>query len=105
MSNDIIYFQILVSSQTAKPSVTLHSSVVRSIVGDHVSIICEPSGIPTPEFAWMKLRKGARSIAMSQKKAFVIEDVQISDEGIYACRAWNRFGGAEARSRLNVSGL
>ena len=70
-----------------------------------MSIICEPTGIPTPEFAWMKLRKGARSIAMSQKKVFVIEDVQISDEGMYACRAWNRFGVAEARTRLNVSGL
>ena len=90
-------------NESSKPVVRVHPTVLNAIRGDRVTIDCAPLGIPTPEFAWMKLRKNARSILLSKRKLLVIEDVELKDEGTYACRAWNRFGNAEAYTRLSIS--
>ena len=86
-----------------KPSVTVQPNILNAVRGDRVLINCNPMGIPTPEFAWMRLRQDAPSIPVSKRNTLTIEDVQISDAGRYACRSWNTFGIAEAQTELIVS--
>ena len=90
-------------NESSKPAVKVSPKVVNAVRGDRVAIECSPLGVPTPEFAWMKLRENARSILLSKRNILIIEDVQLSDEGTYACRAWNRFGTVEAYTKLTVS--
>ena len=90
-------------NKSSKPAVKVSPKVVNAVRGDRIAIECSPLGVPTPEFAWMKLRDNARSILLSKRNILIIEDVQLDDEGTYACRAWNRFGNVEAYTKVAVS--
>ena len=90
-------------NESSKPAVMVHPKALNAVRGGSVELDCTPLGVPTPESAWVKLRRNARSILLSKRKRLTLEDIQLNDEGTYACRAWNRFGNAEAYTKLTVS--
>lgn len=96
-------FLFSVKNNSLGPTISINTSVVYAVQGERVTIDCQPLGIPTPEFAWVRPRSNAPSLPLSKENVLEIVDVQLSDEGRYVCRAWNRYGAAQANVELKVS--
>ncbi len=99
-----LHLSIAVHIRATKPSVTVSPNIINVNVGKRVEIRCMPSGIPSPEFIWVKLRENTQSQVLSSKRLLVLEDVRLTDEGTYACRAWNKVGIAQDMVQVITAG-
>ncbi|EHA98367.1 Hemicentin-1, partial [Heterocephalus glaber] len=85
------------------------TSEVAIMEGHPVQLLCEARGAPTPDIAWFKdgallalassevvYTKGGRQLQLGQ--------AQVSDAGVYTCKASNPMGVTEKATRLAVYG-
>ena len=54
--------------------------------GQRLKLECTAEGIPAPSFQWFR---GKQPLIDQCSSTLVIEPVQLSDDGIYSCRAMN----------------
>ncbi|KAL0829600.1 hypothetical protein ABMA28_003107 [Loxostege sticticalis] len=77
--------------------------VAEVVQGTRVRISCKASGKPTPKVQWIRngeaISENAESISYAD---LALEDVQLSDAGVYVCVASNEGGVGEEKIRLEV---
>jgi len=75
-------------------------------VGELVLLTCEVTGDPEPSVTWTK--NGNSSIPRAQFKSggriLVIKDVLPVDNGVYECKASNKFGESRTSTAVIVAG-
>ena len=75
-------------------------SMVTTLDGNRVSLLCEVSGVPTPQITWerdgVEIQRGG--------KFYSIDTADQGDSGNYTCIASNLAGKVKATSQLNVLG-
>ncbi|XP_043914327.1 hemicentin-2 isoform X2 [Protopterus annectens] len=85
------------SNQTTELSVLLN---------EHAKLHCDVQGAPVPRISWLKdslpLASNFKTTYLEKGQILQISKSQISDAGIYTCRASNSIGTAEKKFKLNV---
>ena len=89
-SNEITSPQIIIGLQTV--FVNLYQSV---------NLTCIASGNPQPSIAWYK---DGRVITDEISPLLVIQEVELSDRGVYNCTAKNTLGTASSSAVINING-
>ncbi|XP_071052422.1 basement membrane-specific heparan sulfate proteoglycan core protein isoform X15 [Onthophagus taurus] len=82
-----------------------HVSPVNQTVGQGttVEIHCDASGSPTPDVKWTRVHEKLGYNAHQIGNTLRIDNVDISDRGVYVCVASNEFGFSNNSSFLEVS--
>lgn len=73
----------------------------RVLEGDNVSLICNVSGNPHPNVAWV--RASDNSVLINDSKA-VLTNINRMESGVFHCLAWNGIG-ANASSNISIDVL
>ena len=88
------------------------SEITGSVVGASKRFECQVTGFPRPSVRWYK--DGVNVSALSRYKfeytadGFVVltlENIKLTDQGVYQCIAENLKGSAETTARLLVKGI
>lgn len=76
-----------------------------ALVGQRVVFDCSVDGEPTPSILWRREdgRMPIGRAGIMEDKALSIENVQITDEGLYICDAENIVGAVTAKASLVVN--
>ena len=97
-------------SSTVLPSIVDLPSPRTHTKGDHFELVCSFTGIPAPEIHWEKngsvllLREGMRVINTSGRSQLEINNLALSDAGVYSCSVTNVAGNVTKSVRLEVEG-
>ena len=73
----------------------------RVLEGDNVSLICNVSGNPHPNVAWV--RASDNSVLINNSKA-LLTNINRTESGVFHCLAWNGIG-ANASSNISIDVL
>ncbi|KAI1731928.1 immunoglobulin i-set domain-containing protein [Ditylenchus destructor] len=75
--------------------------------GTRLELNCAARGNPLPSVLWKKNGKSVQIGELSDPTSakFVVENVKISDAGIYSCRVENAHGSLDADFRISVDGI
>ena len=73
----------------------------RVLEGDNVSLICNVSGNPHPNVAWV--RASDNSVLINDSKA-LLTNINRTESGVFHCLAWNGIG-ANASSNISIDVL
>ncbi|XP_037084617.1 roundabout homolog 2-like, partial [Pollicipes pollicipes] len=88
-----------------KPFFLRPPSDVTSAVSRRVELACQVSGDPQPQIVWRRV--GAElpvgRVHVTDDKSLRIDDVRLTDEGEYVCRAENAVGSVTGSARLSVT--
>jgi len=87
-----------------KPVITNRPNDITVMQNANVILQCQATGDPAPVIMWRK-REGqipAERSRLLSDHSLRIENVQVSDDGIYVCQMENPFGSEEAEARLSV---
>ncbi|GBM98114.1 Hemicentin-1, partial [Araneus ventricosus] len=89
----------------SKPKFIIEPHSSTAVEGNNVNLDCRVYGEPKPTVTWTKdslpLQKNERVLILPNNTLKIVA-VQISDEGIYACRANNSLGSAMAEADIIV---
>ena len=97
-------------SSTVLPSIVDLPSPMTQTKGDHFELVCSFTGIPAPEIHWEKngsvllLGEGMRVINTSGRSQLEINNLTLSDAGVYSCSVTNVAGNVTRSVRLEVEG-
>ena len=58
-------------------------------VGDQLTLACMAKGKPAPKINWIK---NERTIPEETERFYHVNEVSVSDAGVYSCRASNQLG-------------
>lgn len=78
--------------------------------GTDVTLTCEAEGSPTPSIVWLKDSEALPSNSRIRhhenlyESTIYISDVQISDNGVYECKALNENGDDSMKTKISVHG-
>ena len=78
--------------------------------GDYFELVCSFTGIPAPKIHWEKngsvllLGEGRRIIKTSGRSQLEINNLTLSDAGVYTCSVTNVAGNVTRSVRLEVEG-
>ncbi|XP_076879021.1 leucine-rich repeat, immunoglobulin-like domain and transmembrane domain-containing protein 3a [Brachyhypopomus gauderio] len=108
-----VQFQRAELDQCVKPSVMTSATKITSTLGSNVLLRCDATGFPTPSLLWSRAdgtRVNTTVVKDSpgegvQCSILSLQGVQVSDAGIYRCKAKNVAGNAEAFVTLSVAGM
>nr|XP_034953253.1 ADAMTS-like protein 1 isoform X1 [Zootoca vivipara] len=85
------------------PAVTADiGSTVKTILGANVTINCQVAGVPEAELTWFKNKIKLAPGHYLQDGSLQIENVSLSDQGLYSCRAANIRGQITESTQLLV---
>ncbi|XP_052744750.1 hemicentin-1 isoform X2 [Bicyclus anynana] len=81
-------------------------SIIELKVGNRLMLPCEADGYPQPEISWTYFSKNPlikpRILEKEARNSFVLNNVQIHDEGLYTCVATNTESVANITYEVNV---
>ena len=95
---------------TARPTIVELPAPTTHTEGEHFELVCSFTGIPAPQIHWDKdvsvllLGEGMRIINTSGRSQLVINNLTLSDVGVYSCAVTNVAGMATRSVRLEVRG-
>ncbi|XP_033028892.1 ADAMTS-like protein 1 [Lacerta agilis] len=85
------------------PAVTVDiGSTVKTILGANVTINCQVAGVPEAELTWFRNKIKLAPGHYLQDGSLQIENVSLSDQGLYSCRAANIRGQITESTQLLV---
>ncbi|ELK07280.1 Hemicentin-1 [Pteropus alecto] len=78
-----------------------------AVMGGHpVQFLCEARGVPAPDIAWFKdgapLPPSSEAVYTRGGRQLQLGRAQVSDAGVYTCKASNAVGVTEKTTRLEV---
>ena len=85
-------------------TITGGASVKTVPVGGSLTLECQGTGIPTPEITWSRVDGPLPQGITIDGGLFVIEKVQLSHGGAYACNVTNRVGSVQSQVSVFVQG-
>ena len=96
------------SFPTARPTIVTLPAPTTHTEGDHFELVCSFTGIPAPQIRWEKdgsvflLGGGRRIINTTGRSQLEINNLALSDAGVYTCSVTNVAGTDTRRVRLEV---
>lgn len=90
------------------PSITVNQAVVRTNEEENIELSCQANGVPKPTIKWYKGNGGlplSNRLQYTTPNTMKIKSVQLSDAGIYTCRADNSQGFAEEKITVIVKSM
>ena len=75
------------------------------IVGENFTLMCNSTGIPTPDVTWHKddvILTSDESHLSIENNRVIVFGAMLSDDGVYKCRATNDAGMDEAEAIVDV---
>ena len=95
---------------TARPTIVDLPAPTTHTEGEHFELVCSFTGIPAPQIHWDKdgsvllLGGGRRVINSTGRSQLEINNLALSDAGVYSCAVTNVGGMATRSVRLEVRG-
>lgn len=104
----LFYLFSFISLFLVPPKIQPSHHLLKAIVGQFVDLPCLAHGDPMPEIRWYRgdeaLLQGARDALDGPDGSVSIEDVELSDTGVYRCVATNNVGQDVSEMTLMVLG-
>ncbi|XP_065673507.1 contactin-4 isoform X1 [Hydra vulgaris] len=104
-----IRFSVLETPAAFGPLSTSPAETTHAVVGGFAQIFCIPTGAPKPTITWKKINDTTEILKTSDKYTILptgtlkINNIKLSDSGIYECTAKNRLGSATRSGVLEVT--
>ena len=84
-------------------------------LGSNVTLPCQADGFPEPQISWFRgsaeiardessSDEPSRSVQLAESDDLLLTVINLEDEGLYTCRAFNNFGTVSATAQLTVTG-
>jgi len=89
------------STEIASPQIIAGLQTVFVNLYQSVNLTCVASGNPQPSIAWYK---DGRIIPGEGSPLLVIQEVELSDRGVYNCTATNSLGTTSSSAVINING-
>jgi len=96
------YYTGVPSTEIASPQIITGLQTVTVNLYQSVNLTCVASGNPQPSIAWYK---DGRIITGESSPLLVIQEVELSDRGVYNCTATNTLGTASSSAVININGM